>query len=109
MSGREREELRRCIARIRDLPDVARIVLFGSYAKGTQNADSDVDLAVFFNTERESLLEEYRTLVRICSTVGRDVQVQAFRLSELDDPCGIFEEILGYGIDLGTRYGAATA
>ena len=82
------------------LPRASRIILFGSYAKGTQSEESDVDLAVFFDTEKESLLDEYRALVGICRSSELDIQIQAFHISELDEPCGIIEEIANYGVEL---------
>jgi|WetSurMetagenome_2_1015567.scaffolds.fasta_scaffold531627_1 predicted nucleotidyltransferase len=79
------------------LPRVVAVILFGSYAKGRATAESDVDLAVFFDKEAEALREEYRTLSRICNCIEIDYQVQAFSTQELTDPCGIIEEILQFG------------
>lgn len=86
-------------------PRAERMILYGSCAKGTNNAESDVDIAVFFNRRsgRESsayLLEEYRALVRACCNPERDIQIQAFCSDELDDPCGIVEEIVAFGIEV---------
>lgn len=86
------------------LPGAQRMVLYGSYAKGTQSADSDVDLAVFFSEANSlPLLAEYRCLARICATSEFDVQVQAFSAGELENPCGIVEEIVRYGVELKLR------
>lgn len=92
--------LRYCAERIYALPGVERAMLFGSYAKGTARADSDIDLAVFFSTVKSCLLDEYRALVRICSKTGLDIQVQVFDVCELSEPCGIVEEIVRYGVEL---------
>ena len=86
--------------KIRCLPEVDKIILFGSYAKGQACAESDVDLAVFFRTEDLCLLEKYRQLTRICINQSVDIQVQPFHSSELYQPIGIIEEIVGYGIEL---------
>lgn len=85
------------------LPRAEKMVLYGSYAKGTNNDESDVDLAVFFGGDGQTLLEEYRWLVRICMNPEWDIQVQAFNVSELEKPCGIVEEIDMYGIELPLR------
>jgi predicted nucleotidyltransferase len=83
------------------LPGVDRMVLYGSYAKGTNNEESDIDLAVFFSEKNDPLLlEEYRRLARICATPDFDIQVQAFSVAELESPCGIIEEIDLYGVEL---------
>lgn len=94
------ESFQGCVQRIARIPGVCKIVLYGSYAKGTQTETSDIDLAVFFAIEKPCLLDEYRQLVRLVSGTGMDVQVQAFHAFELNDPCGIIEEILTFGIEL---------
>jgi len=96
----ERTLVLRCIEQMRNLEGVAKIVLFGSYAKGTANAQSDIDIAVFFDIKKSCLLDEYRKLVRICTDPEKEIQVQAFTLDELEDPCGIIQEIADHGIEL---------
>ena len=87
-------------AGISQVPGVAKIVLFGSYAKGTQTPESDIDIAVFFDLDKTCFLNEYRVLSKICCSFSEDVQVQAFGLYELDDPSGIGEEIVAFGVEL---------
>ena len=82
------------------LPGVEKIVLFGSYAKGCADCNSDVDLAVFFSTTDARMLRQYRQLARICVNSEIDIQVQPFHAYELFTPCGIIEEIHTYGIEL---------
>lgn len=97
-------EMQEMLLQMRDsilaFPWAARVVLYGSYAKGCQHSESDVDLAVFVQQGYPCHLEEYRQLARICRTAKADIQVQAFSESELADPCGIVEEIAAYGIDI---------
>lgn len=88
------------VLRIAALPWVSRIILFGSYAKGTPSEASDVDLAVFIDSDKPCLLDEYHVLTEICRSAELDIQVQAFHSYELDEPCGIIEEIVTYGIEL---------
>ncbi|MGI6191961.1 MAG: nucleotidyltransferase family protein [Christensenellales bacterium] len=87
-------------AEISRIPGVAKIVLFGSYAKGTQTPESDIDIAVFFDLDKTNFLNEYRALSKICCSFSQDVQVQAFGLNELEDPNGIVEEIVAFGIEI---------
>ena len=96
----ERTLVSRCIEQMKALEGVAKIVLFGSYAKRTANAQSDIDIAVFFDIDKNCLMDEYRQLVRICTDPEKEIQVQAFTLDELEDPCGIIEEIVNHGIEL---------
>jgi predicted nucleotidyltransferase len=51
------DKIRRVINSIADKYDVKRVSVFGSYAKGTQNENSDVDLLVEFNTRAVSLFK----------------------------------------------------
>lgn|GEM_PF-967155 len=87
-------------AEISRIPGVAKIVLFGSYAKGTQTPESDIDIAVFFDSDKTCFLDEYRALSKLCASFTQDVQIQAFGLYELEDPSGIVEEIAASGIEL---------
>jgi predicted nucleotidyltransferase len=84
---------------IKTLRGVEKIIIFGSYAKGTNEPSSDIDIAIFFNSEEPVLLEQFRTLSKICVCPEIDIQVQAFSISELNEPCGIIEEIVNYGIE----------
>ena len=99
-SGAKGALLNETIRRIAEIPEVERIILFGSYAKGTPSDQSDIDLAVFFQTQESCLLKEYRQLSRICRNPVLDIQVQAFDTLELREPCGIMEEIVGFGVTL---------
>jgi predicted nucleotidyltransferase len=85
---------------INSLPEVKKIVLFGSFAKGCAQCESDIDLAVFFDSSDARLLRHYRQLARICVNSTIDIQVQPFHTYELATPCGIIEEIEAYGLEL---------
>ncbi len=82
------------------LPWVERVLLFGSFAKGSWGRQSDVDLAVFVRRGTPCGLAEYRVLCRFCRGLDLDIQIQVFSVAELDDPCGIVEEIAQHGYDL---------
>lgn len=79
---------------------VKKIILFGSYSRGTYTSQSDVDIAVFIQDGYRSLIEAYKTVSRICGCYGLDFQPQVFYDSESDSPIGILEEIFEYGIDI---------
>lgn len=92
--------LRRVRSKLAALPWVDRVLLFGSFARGDWNQESDVDLAVFARRGAPCGLAQYQILSRICRDPRFDVQVQLFSAEELDDPCGIVEEVAAYGLDL---------
>lgn len=80
-------------------PQVRRVVLYGSHAKGMQRKNSDIDLAVFVldSCYGKALFKE---IVKACTVSEMDVQVQVFPLADLECPCGIIEEILEGGVEL---------
>ncbi len=53
-----KDDIRRRLSPIFDRPEVGLIVLFGSHAKGTARADSDVDLAVLVDGDVAELEAE---------------------------------------------------
>ncbi len=48
-SGVDRERLERLLGRLRALPEVVAVALFGSHARGNATSSSDVDVAVFLH------------------------------------------------------------
>lgn len=88
------------IGEIKILTWVDKIILYGSYAKGCYDRHSDLDLAVFVKKGHPCHINEYRQLAKICRTPEIDIQVQAFCVTELDDPNGIVDEIVEFGIDI---------
>lgn len=62
------KEIRAIAKRIAEKFEVEKIILFGSYASGKPDENSDVDLLVVMNTKKrpiEQRLEIYRTLTPI--------------------------------------------
>ena len=56
------EEIRKQIsARLTVSPKPLKVILFGSYARGTPHPDSDIDLVVILNKEGKS--DSYRTMI----------------------------------------------
>ena len=89
------------VAKAKSYPEVRRIFLYGSYAQGRWNDESDIDIAVFIrNGEKEEIREVYKRLSALCYDYPLDVQIQVFFESELQNPMGIIEEITGYGIEI---------
>lgn len=98
--GEHAARMREICRQIDAMEHVERVIVFGSYAKGCPSSESDVDLAVFFRGGETSLVERYRLLARICADTEIDVQVQPFDACERNQPCGIVEEIVRYGVEL---------
>ena len=81
---------------------INKVILFGSYAKGTNNEDSDIDLAIFSddfsNMER---IEALKFLLLKASDLTIDLQPQPFTLADLEDEDNwLAKEVEETGIEL---------
>lgn len=96
------ETLGQLVTKIKVLYPQSRILLFGSYARGNYNSESDIDIALFL-PERCSPLEQrdiFRKICRILRNYCYDIQPQIFFEEEYLHPMGITEEIVGCSIDI---------
>lgn len=87
-------------SKIIECEEVCFIMLYGSYAKGTWNPDSDIDMAVFLRDNVKDMYYFYKKFNRMTMKTGFDFQIQVFNQSEAVTPEGIVEEIVMYGIRL---------
>ena len=82
--------------------NINKVILFGSYAKGTNHEDSDIDLAIFSddfsNMER---IEALKFLLLKASDLTIDLQPQPFTLADLEDEDNwLVKEVEETGIEL---------
>lgn len=71
------------------------IVLYGSYAKGTAREDSDIDIAVIFDTLGEDFLEKSHQLFKLRR--GIDSRIEPVLIELDNDKSGFCEDILKTG------------
>ncbi len=76
---------------------VSRLYLFGSYAKGTQRKDSDIDLAVFWDRDEVDPFDDGLRLLRLTRTVDLRIEPHAFSRRDLENPDPFVKEILETG------------
>lgn len=74
------------------------ILLYGSYAKGSNTEDSDIDLAVIFNSIEDKYFETVSKIFQIVSTI--DSRIETVLLIKTHDKSGFIEHIKNYGITL---------
>jgi predicted nucleotidyltransferase len=76
--------------------DVDKIVLFGSYAKGTQSDDSDIDVAVVVN----SITGDFFTYAPLLWSLRLkvDKRIEPVLLINGQDESGFLQEILKNGL-----------
>ncbi len=80
---------------------VAKVILFGSYAKGTNHEYSDVDLAIFSDYFSDmSRIDGIQYLLLRAMNYDIDLEPQPFSIDDYNNPVGIVEEILETGIEI---------
>lgn len=88
----------------------SKVILFGSYANGTQKAHSDVDLLIIKNT-RKSRVDRFVEVKRLIYDPLSSIPVSPLvcTMSEIDERLrlgdGFFTEIMKKGIVVYDRYG----
>ncbi len=89
---------------IRSLNDccinVKKVILFGSYAKGTASINSDIDLALVFEQELDSELLITKIIKKLKKQFGKDIQVHSFTTKSFDSKNKLVQEIQNDGIEL---------
>lgn len=80
---------------------VKKAVLFGSFAKGTYDEESDIDLAIFSDYFENTMRVEGTTYLLVqAQEFDLDLEPVAFTEKEYYDRLGIVDEILKTGIDV---------
>jgi predicted nucleotidyltransferase len=79
-----------------------RVILFGSYAKGNFNEDSDIDIAVVFK-DYNNLIDMQLELMRLRRKIDSRIEPHPFRESDFDLSNPIVNEIVKYGKEIKTK------
>ena len=82
--------------------DSVRIILFGSYAKGNFNADSDIDIAVVLK-DYNNLIDTQLDLMRLRRKIDSRIEPHPFREKDFTITNPIVNEIVKFGQDLHTN------
>jgi uncharacterized protein len=81
---------------IKEYFDISRVVLFGSYIKGTQKEWSDIDVAVFLKEKSEDIINDEFKLYKLRRDINS--RIEPVILNEENDPTGFVKEVLRTGI-----------
>jgi predicted nucleotidyltransferase len=79
--------------------DFSKIILFGSFAKGNYNDDSDIDIAVVLK-DYSNLLDIQLDLMRLRRKIDSRIEPHPFRESEFEVSNPIVNEILRFGQEI---------
>ncbi len=76
--------------------DIDRIVLFGSYAKGNQREDSDIDVAIIVN----SIDQDYFSYAPLLWKLRREIddRIEPILIENSHDESGFLKEVLNSGL-----------
>lgn len=81
--------------KIKELFNPTAIILYGSYASGTQTENSDIDIAVVFQEFSGDFLQVSALLYQM--TCDIDTSIEPIILDLTKDNSGFAEEIMKYG------------
>jgi predicted nucleotidyltransferase len=84
---------------VKEKYDFVRIILFGSYAKGNFNEDSDIDIAVILK-DYSNLIDIQLDLMRLRRKIDSRIEPHPFRAKDFDITNPIDNEIVKYGKDI---------
>jgi predicted nucleotidyltransferase len=86
---------------VRTVLPVSRVLLYGSYAKGTANEYSDVDVCFFIANSDDNWLD-IMVKLRIISLDYKDIFISpiVFNISDLFEDNPFVKEVLSTGIEI---------
>jgi predicted nucleotidyltransferase len=76
---------------------VWRLYLYGSYAKNTYNAYSDIDLAVFWDRDDIDGFDEDVLLRKLCWDIDLRIEPHSFARTDFDETDPYIREIIETG------------
>lgn len=81
--------------------NVSKVILFGSYAKGKETPDSDIDLAIVSTQFGKDNVKEMMFLRKIALKIDSHIEPIPFTPVDLKNPYStLAQEILKYGIQI---------
>ena len=71
------------------------IVLYGSYARGTAREDSDIDIAVIYDSLGEDYWNKFHQLYKLRRNI--DSRIEPVLIEQENDESGFYEDIIKSG------------
>jgi len=79
--------------------DCRKVILFGSYVKGNQNENSDIDIAIVF-ADYNNRLERQVELMKLTRMVDTRIEPHPFREKDFEISNPFVYEIMKYGHEI---------
>ena len=79
--------------------DIKQLILFGSFAKGTNNDDSDIDIAIVID-ETNNIIDIQIELMKLRRQVDLRIEPHPFKLGDFIQNNPMVDEIQKYGITI---------
>jgi len=84
---------------VRDKFDLQKAILFGSFAKGTNHDDSDIDIALVINNLKDSFGTQVK-LMKLRRKIDLRIEPHPFSTSEFNNSNPVVTEILKNGLEI---------
>lgn len=95
MDSKINEKIERYAGLVKEKLNVSMIVLYGSYAKGIEQKDSDIDIAIVVDELNGDFLDVNAGLFSLCRQV--DTGIEPKLIVRKNNRSGFLESILKYG------------
>ncbi len=76
---------------------ISRAILFGSFAKGTNHDDSDIDIAIILNNVTD-IIDTQIDLMKLRRKIDLRIEPHPFKINDFNNSNPVVHEILKYGI-----------
>jgi predicted nucleotidyltransferase len=73
-----------------------KVILYGSFARGTQHKDSDIDVAIVLEKPPADFLKTESEAYRLCRDI--DLRIEPVIVDDENDPGGFYDDISRYGM-----------
>ena len=78
---------------------IEAIILFGSYAKGTQNENSDIDIAIITDDFKNDIFDEELNLMKLRRNIDTRIEPHLIRIEDFKNAETPFiQEVINTGI-----------
>ena len=94
------EVVKKYIDSIKSRYDIQSVILFGSYAKGTNHEDSDIDVAIVLKNAND-IIDTQIDLMKLRRKIDLRIEPHPFDCHDFDRTNPVVNEILKFGINIG--------